>query len=350
MAPLPLHHPARCTDDLPADLTKPYLAAELKLDGSRYDMYLGAGTDPYGRQKAPNTLLSRRPSKIDGKLVDKTANLPHITDKVYAGLDGTILDGEIFLTGQDFTSTSSIMLSSPQLARQKQESGGWLDYYVFDVVMFRGIDVSGKPLYERRKILEEIVKRMGNPNVRLMPHWRACEVVGSGFMTDFKAVGGDDEWILKKFTEVVEKGGEGLIIKDLRQGYGRGWAKMKKSYDVSCVVIGWKPGTGKYIGQIGSLTLGVYVDGKMVEVGYASGFDDTLRKEMSANFKAFEGRVVDVFAHELSKDKADGGGKRLRHATWHRFRDDVNANECTMEKLVEDMSKKTKAKFQRSKE
>jgi len=303
--------PSRCTSSLPSELKGDRYVGEEKLDGSRYMLYLGY--DPYDRHKG-NTLLSRRPSSIDGKFVDRTFQVPHITAENY-GLDGTVIDGEVFL--KDFRTTSSIISSNPALAVQKQDDLGLLDYRVFDVPVFRGKDIRQRPLEERRRVLEEVVKRMENPNV----------VAIEQFFKDF------EKWFLK----FVNAGGEGIIIKDLELPYGCGWAKWKKSFDVSCIITGYKDGNGKYSGGIGSLTLSVIKDGKLLEVGYASGFDDTLRRKMEKNFKKkYIGKVIDVFAQELSK------GNRLRHPTFWRFRDDINAKDCTLEKLKDDFKKKPK--------
>lgn len=321
-----LYVPSRCIAKLPEDLSKPYLIGEEKLDGSRYVMYLGH--DPYDRN-AGNTLLSRRVSTVDNKHVDRTKNVPHLSMPDYAGLEGTVLDGEIMAA--DFLSTNSIMNSSPSLAVQKQEEIGNCIYHVFDIMAFRGKDIRGMALEKRRKVLEEVVKRMENEWIR-----------------PIKQVQGD---LTSYFNQIVGKGGEGIIVKDVRQGYGCGWAKFKKSFDVSCVISGWYPGNGKYAGQVGAILLSVYHDGKLVEIGRASGFDDKLRAEMSKNFHKFEGRVVDIFAQEIqdSKRSADNPVGRLRHPTFYRLRDDMNAEDCTSEKLWSDL-KAAKARGKREKE
>jgi ATP-dependent DNA ligase len=311
--------PARCVAGLPEDLNKPYLVSEEKLDGSRYVLHIGA--DPYGRREG-NTLLSRRFSVGDGKLVDRTENVPHITGVKYAGLEGTVLDGEIMAS--DFLGTNSVMNSGPALAVQKQNESGKLNYHVFDIMVFRGKDIRGLPLEKRRKILEEAVRRMNNEYVKVI------EQKKSNFLSYFKLI--------------TARGGEGLIIKDIRQGYGCGWSKMKKTYDVSVVVSGFKPGNGKYAGQVGALALSVYHEGELLEVGFCSGFDDTLRSKITKDPDAYMGRVIDVFAQEVQKSKRSGDNPvgRLRHPTFHRFRDDMNANSCTGAKLLEDLKKRTK--------
>jgi len=308
--------PARCTAELPADLSAPHFVSELKLDGSRYVLYIGPGTDPMGRRK-DTTLLSRHISKIDNKPVDRTDNVPQIVGPDYGDLAGTILDGEMFL--RDFPTTQSVMGSGPTVAIDKQKAGGWLNFWVWDCPVFRGEDIRGRSLADRRKVLEAVVARMGNPFVKLMPQWR-----------------GDHDAI---FREIVEGGGEGIIVKDTRMAYGIGWAKMKKSYEVSCFISGFKPGNGKYAGGVGALALSVYSGlGDAIEVGFASGFDDGVRGSLT---ERDIGRVVDVYAQEISRDG------RLRHPTFYRFRDDMEETDCTFDKLRDDLDKAAKAKRKR---
>lgn len=319
--------PSRCTATLPDDFDKDYLIAEPKIDGSRYVLYLGLNSDPHERRDG-NTLLSRRVSVVDGKHVDKTDNLPHITHPPYDGLGGTVLDGEVQAT--DFSKTNSIMNSSPALAVSKQKEIGLCTYWAFDIAYFRGKDIRHLPLEKRRKVLEEVVKRMGNEHVKCIPQ------IHENFELKFK--------------EIVARGGEGIILKDLRQAYGVGWAKMKKSYDVSCVIVDWKAGNGKYASSIGSIELAVYSAGKLVSIGYASGFDDALRAEMAKDFSKFKGRVVDVYTQEMSKPSKEHELGRLRHPTFHRLRDDFTATDCTIEKLRSDIAGAKKALSRRHRE
>ena len=182
---------------------------------------------------------------------------------------------------------------------------------------FRGKDVRTLPLSDRRKLLEEVLVRMNNPNV----------VAIKQFFSDF------DE----HFKKFVSNGGEGIIIKDLRQAYGVGWCKYKKSFDVTCVISGFKEGNGKYADGIGSIALSVLKDGRLIEVGYASGFDDALRSKMTLDFPKYLGMPVDVFTQEMSKPSKDHELGRLRHPTFHRLREDFNASEATYEKLIKDI-------------
>jgi len=312
---VPILQPSRCTAKLGDNLEDPNFVSEQKIDGSRYLLYLGC--DPYGRQSR-NALLSRRVSVIDNKHVDRTGNLPHVTDWNYIGLENTVLDGEV--TAKDFLSTNSIMNSNPREAIRKQEIIGPCDYRAFDVLFFRGIDVRNKPLYERRAILEAIQERMQNEYVSTIPQISFDHA--------------------DHFNRIVQSGGEGVVIKDIRQAYGVGWCKMKKSYDVSCFITGFKPGNGKYSNTLGSIALSVIHGTTTVEVGFASGFDDRVRADMKARPDFYMGRVVDIFCHEVqdSKRSKDNPVGRLRHPTFFRFRDDLDLGDCTSEKLWADIA------------
>lgn len=317
--PIDLYPPSRCTANLPDDLTLDFLVAEEKLDGGRYVLYTDC--DPYGRGKGGHTVLSRKPSDIDGNLVDKTDRVPHISGVPYPGLEGTVLDGEMMREGATcLGDTSGILNANADTAVARQEAEGMIEFHVFDIICHNGQYVGSLPLVDRRPLLEKVVKQMGNPYIKCTEQRDSSH--------DF------EDW----FHEVVARGGEGLVIKDKRMSYGCGWAKMKKSYDVSLVVTGFKPGKGKYTGEFGALALSVEHKGKMVEVAYASGMDDALRTEINDNRDAYLGTVVDVFTQELTAPSAAHPCGRLRHATFYRLRDDVAASTCTYDKLVADLN------------
>lgn len=304
--PMGLQHPARCEGTLPLDLDSPLWEFELKRDGERFLFYLGF--NPYA-QTARNTLLSRTLSKVDGNYVDRTANVPHLSDRDY-GLNGTILDGEMFHT--DLNTTQSIMSSSPEVSHGKQRDLGRITYHVFDILFLKGEDVRMKPLRERRQLLLEVVRLMDNPYIKVVEQRPASEA---------------QSW----FAEVVAAGGEGLVGKRLDAPYGVDWAKWKKAIDVSCIITGWKPGKDGLKGKLGSIQVSVYQNGKLKVLGYVSGMNVRTRDDMTRNFdRNWMGKVIDVFAMELTKT-----GK-FREASFHRPRPDILPEQCTLEKLLED--------------
>lgn len=313
--------PAKARAKLPKELTDQYICEE-KLDGSRYLLYIGF--NPYDAHDLHwSAFLSRRESSKDGLYVNKARNVPHITGIDYPALRYTVLDGEVTLPGYPFYDLNGLMNSLPDRAWMLQEEKGFVQYNVFDCLMYKGENLTEHLLDSRMKRARQAVIGMHSPHVRsVVAH-------SSGFVDSY-------------FEEIVLRGGEGLIIKDLYAPYGKGWSKMKKSFDVSCIVMGFKPGTKKYEGQMGALQLGVYDDyslkalatdkPELREIGFASGMDDALRQHITDNPSEYLGRVVDIHAQEFT----DAG--RLRHPTFIRFRDDVSKESITLEKLREDFA------------
>lgn len=286
--------PPRCTDELPADLTDPNFIGELKINGERSMLYFSH--DPYG-QRTGNTFLSRHVSKVDGRYGDRTDQFPHITGGIYGGLAGTIMDGEIFHT--DLETTGSLARSDATTSILKQQEIGRATYYVFDIPFHCGRDLRDLPLAERRKVLAQVLKELNNDCIKAV---------------DFKTTG-----FAEYFKDVTASGGEGLVVKDLRAGYGKGWSKMKKSSDVSAFVTGFRQEEHSI-----SLAISVYENGAPVEIGFVPGFQD---------IDQHIGKVMDVIAFELTKNN------KLRSPNFNRWRADMNADDCTMFKLKQDMKK-----------
>lgn len=269
-------HPPRCTWLVPEDLTDPNLIADLKIDGERVVAYLNE--NPY-TSAGQTTLLTRCIGKHTKRYGDKS--IPTIATS-YSGLDGTILDGELF-------------------------QGRLI---VFDIPFHNGQDLRQQPLRARREVLKQVVAQMANPLVELIQSWSGID-------------------LLAKFLEVTGAGGEGLIIKDANAAYGVNWGKLKKSYDVSVVITGFTEGLKSLKGLIGSFKLSVWKNGKLVEVGNAKCEDNAQHLAVTANRAAYLGKVIDVFAQEMTVH-----GK-LRHATFYRMRPDLNDTEVTADRMVD---------------
>ena len=175
--------------------------AEEKIDGSRYLMHIG---------ETGNRFTSRQKSRGTGLPVEKTENIPHLSETAYPELAGTILDGEI--QHKDFSRTVSIMGSKPERAIQLQQEIGLIDYYVFDILEYKGENVREKTYKERRAILEGVVDKLNNSNIF------ATEVVKQDKKEFYKMI--------------VERGGEGVILKDINSVYvdntrSKEWIKVK---------------------------------------------------------------------------------------------------------------------------
>lgn len=316
--------PSRCTGSFREEyLESPEWVAEPKLDGGRYMLYLDEDSVH---------LYSRR----DFPRIDKAANVPHFA-KCYPGLEGTILDGEVLKPdATKLGDTTGIMNSLPAKAIARQQAEGFVHYNVFDILSFQGRDVRHLPLRDRRVLLLQAVAMMNNDAVEAVAQFQDKDTL---------------------FRTIIAAGGEGTVLKNLNSPYGINWVKNKRVADFSVVISGYKPGQGKYENSLGAVAVSVYkfvpsheekqIGGEkmitvpshseLIEVGFASGMTDAERADIWANRDAYLGRVIDISAQEVTKDG------RMRHPRWLRFRDDIGADTCTFDKLLDDAKLARKA-------
>jgi len=292
-------------------MTAPGWWAEEKYDGDRR---LAHFSDSVVR------FTGRRIAKESGLFVEKTLNVPHLaaSSDVVCQLHGTILDGEVYFPGGRSKDVTAIMGSKPERALALQKERGFLSYVVFDILFYRGSDLRGYTLQERRKYLESVVSAWKNPDVKL-------STVELNNRESF-------------LQEIWARGGEGIILKHTGASYGdkRSWVKVKKEFTEDCVIIGFespKETSQKKNGEvsvtrlaangwIGAITLGQYKNGELVKVGSCSGMPDDLRADMSKNGPKYVNQVVEVLANEREPTGA------FRHPRFVRIRDDKNATDC----------------------
>lgn len=258
---------------------------EEKYDGARYLLQI----NPHSLGQ--NFLTSRRISKVTERFVEKQDYYPNIRDSIFPeAWNDTILDGEIFVEGGISSDVQHAMV----------EGKGTL--YYWDILFYKGEDVRMRPLHERKKLLNEFAK--------FELTWaQPVRVYNSS----------------KVLKEILQRKGEGIIIKDLTAPYGKGWIKVKAEDTQDVIITGvvWST-EGKYAqqGWIKSLTISQYVNGKLVEVGQASGFNEELRKDFSVNTKKYLGRPIEIkYQQRLPSGK-------FRSPRFMRFRDDKNPKDC----------------------
>jgi ATP-dependent DNA ligase len=261
-------------------------------------------------------------SKVNGLLVEKTGNLPHLATARPA-LVGTVLDGEIVCADPRARSrdVTSIMGSAAPVAIQKQQERGWLQYQVFDCLAFRGSDLRQLPLMARRSAAQIAIEEWGNHHVRLVERTF------------------DKRRLLD---EVWARGGEGIILKRRDSLYGdeRAWVKVKREETHDVVVMGFAEAKAestkvdgsvsvtKYAGGVGAIRFGQWAvdpeDGlsALTECGTCSGFDDPTRADMTAHPEKYLGRVLEITCQLREPSGA------FRHPRFSRWRDDKDASQC----------------------
>lgn len=286
--------------------------AEEKLDGWRYLMHFGESLERV-------YLTGRRVSERTGLLSEKGLQVPDLWPSDRARLmKYTVLDGEIFPPeGASFRDIAGIMNADPAVAADTIRRLGIPSYRVFDVLFVDGVDVREKMQIERRQILDMLVKRVDHPWIQTIPQLPATA---------------------HYFNEIVARGGEGIILKDLGASYAESgaWVKVKREHTLDVVVTGFTEArfgrTGKFFGQIGSLVVSVYSGDTLVEVAQVSGMDDATRLEITQNKGEWLGRVVEITAQEWAKD-------RLRHPRYVRAREDADPRSCSFAKMMRDLGR-----------
>jgi bifunctional non-homologous end joining protein LigD len=174
-------------------------------------------------------------------------------------LRSTILDGEVVAVDEKGIPRFQLLQRF-----QKQPTAPTL-YCVFDVLWHNDDDLTGKPLVDRKAMLERILKP------------KAGIQLGSCVEADGKAL----------FKLTKEKGMEGIIAKRKDSIYRPGkrtsdWLKIKARLQQEFVVGGFTApkGSRKYLGAV---VLGAYTGGKLRHYGYAgSGFSEKGLKDAVA--------------------------------------------------------------------
>lgn len=333
-----------------------YYATE-KIDGAWYCF-----------NKTPNYayLFGRTISRKNGLPVEKSDNVPHIKEALSVLPPNTIIIGEIYTGDKTKTSkdTVSIMGSLPKRAIALQKKQGNVHYYLHDIIMYDGEDLSTLGAFERYNKIKEIyfdLKLDKYDFLELAPILNTKNA-------------------LEAAAEIIARGGEGVVLKkkDYPYEYNKRPAyssvKIKKADTVDVVCMGFEDPTKEYNGKETSdylmniktgekfirgkrselniledamnnvedfieitkpfyygwktaIKIGLYKDGELVSIGtVSSGLTDFYREDFAKNPQKYIGQVIECECMELK----DGS---LRHPIFKRFREDKNAEDCKYEEI-----------------
>ncbi|MHB1050651.1 MAG: ATP-dependent DNA ligase [Bacteroidota bacterium] len=276
--------------------SKSYIA-QIKLDGMRAVVHIT--TDGL-------RIFSRSAGVADPtKPLEKTTSLPHLASLKFPDLLGTVLDCEILVPGKDSAELSGLV------HRKEVDSDNTnVKLFVFDILSVCGRKITHKSLRYRLSELLSISHKLQSEHIVVLPY----------STTPIQK--------RKLYDKVIASGGEGIMLKNLDAAYIEGerpsnnWYKAKKSATYDCVVTGFSKGKGKYNTQIGAVRFGQYVEGKLIELGQASGMSDDIRKDMSINPKKYLGKVVSIKGIERLKSGA------IRHPQFGGIRIDKHPLQC----------------------
>ena len=295
--------------------------------------------------------------------VQKQDNVPHITEALIDYFpDETVVLGEVTYwndnskTSKDVT---KIMGSLPKKAIQRQEdSGDFLYFYIFDVLMYDGEDVSGLAYEDRISILEKHnEEHLPSQYLPIATFYRP------------------EEYDLEELTvNFLESGSEGVMLmkRDERYHWDKrpAWTSIKIKQEtmetVDVVITGFVSPTkefrgehisehiywenvktgerveGRYYGQPGYLavskayfynwnvgfTYGAYYGKTVLEIGRVVNITDALKEDTAVNPEKYLGKVLELRAMSIDQE-----GRSLRHAVIERIRDDKPATDCKYEDI-----------------
>ena len=274
----------------------------------------------------------------DGELIrlytrsldDITDRLPEIVEAVAAlPASRLVLDGEVVGLGAKgrplpFQVISSRTASSVDVATGRVQTP--LSLFVFDLLHVDGRDLLDEPLSVRSQVMAEVL-----PADMLVP----------------RLVADSAESIGAFFTDVVDRGFEGVVVKNLAAPYaaGRrdsGWIKLKPRHTFDLAVIAAEWGYGRREGWLSNLHLAARnpATGELVMLGKTfKGLTDKTLTWQTEQFLAREVRrtktVVYVDPPLVAEIAIDGvqrstrypGGVALRFARVLRYRDDKTVDE-----------------------
>lgn len=256
----------------------------------------------YYPQEAYTRVFSRRISVTTNWFSENTDKVPQLRDLNIPELEGTVIDGEMFIPNQPFKAVSSTLNCKADKAITRQLELGGIVFHAFDILFFKGIDLRKMPL-ERRKVYLNIVcnkinsvfvrevnyydkdgievkplsitdrdKVMSQANIypnlakdikKYMQDLRGYAITSNQYYPPF---------LLTKasyYEYIVFTGGEGVVIKPKTGRYyhkrGREYEKIKKFLTRECIICNFTEPTKKYEGKFPNDSWSYWVDKKTGE-------------------------------------------------------------------------------------
>lgn len=318
-----------------------------KMDGAFYKFI---------KDENGNMELIGRSKGVKGDYIDKIEWVPQLHSFFESLPNGTCLLGELYFPEKEGSSNvTTIMGCLAPKARERQEKGMKLHYYVFDVLACNNVSLYQKNIEYRISYLYSCISKYSTPYVDIAYYY-------------------DGKELWNHLQNTLNNGGEGVVITRKGTCYqpgkrpARQTLKVKKELHetIDCFFTGhaaaptkeytgkeietWKfwenlrtgekiegqlyqdyidgksvtPVTKPYFyGWAGSLEIGVVKGDKVVPIGWLSGLAD----EIKANWKDYKGKCIEVTAMEV----LETGG--LRHAKLLNFRPDLSIKDCNWEKI-----------------
>lgn len=222
-----------------------------------------------------------------------------------------IFDGEVMTAGhagsRDFTATSGLINS-------KYGDKSKLHYFIYDIV---NPDMTYE---ERKQRLDKYAKRIEDFDEYADYEFLNCTILKVIGITELYPNPDYNTELNVLLDNIVNKGGEGLILRDPNGYYECGkrsnnLLKYKKTQTMDLRVIGWNEGNGKYEGAIGSFVCENDEHTILVNV---AGMSDDIRW---SDPNAWIGKIIEVAYFDISQSKTNDK-MSLRFPRLKRIRND----------------------------
>jgi DNA ligase-1 len=253
--------------------------------------------------------FTRSFNELPGRCLQKiTREIRLLLNGIDVPQPGIFFDGE--LTDSNRKSVSG-KVTQMLKGNPADSIGDDMLYNIFDVEEAQVLE-TGKgvnPFYRRRQLLETMFKsnkwdlivdriiEQKNEKVEL-----TSLVLANSITTD------DHSLIHKTYKELVDIGGEGVIVKSPDHLYeckrSKSWIKIKEVNDCDLVIKGWYPGEGKREGFIGGLICEDSSGEVKVKVG--SGFTEEDLKTLSQDPDGLIGKIAACQYNVVINDKTGG--------------------------------------------
>jgi bifunctional non-homologous end joining protein LigD len=188
-------------------------------------------------------------------------NFPEIVEALRGLGIQAVLDGEVVAVDEHG-------MARFDLIQNHQNQASRIIYYVFDILYYKGYDIRGLPLIERKAILKKILPEL--PKVRYNDH-----VAEEG---------------IAFYRQAEKQGLEGIIAKRANSFYqadcrSKDWLKVKTHKTQEAVICGFtEPRGGRK--HLGALVLGVYEDDDLIYIGHTGGgFNEKKLQNISQKLK-----------------------------------------------------------------
>lgn len=351
----------------------PDYIAEVKYDGFRMLGWIDEGRVRFTtRSVAVESARAGNPWPTE-----RTDNLPHLRDMQTGDLYGTLLDGEIWKLGCTSHDITSMVGGLPENSIANQEAEGYVTYKMYDILQYKGEDVTHLPYWKRRELLEQVYYYLNDINENIVINSPSLGLDPAALINNYigisEIVPHDEKE--STYTKLITSGGEGMILKHVESTYhigkihkGKGvpskvkassrnglkwspWVKWKKKDTFDCVVLGFSNPTRVYKGSEpldnwpywengepitkryhngwpGAIVFGQYHNGELVEVGNTSGITEEWLERFKNNPHDYIGKVIVVEAMERIKKT-----NALREPRFLYFREswDKSPEECIIE-------------------